>query len=491
MLFNSLDFILFFIVVTFLFFLIPKRVRNLFLLACSCYFYMCWKAKYIVLIGFSILVTYLGGLLLTYFQKRSRTLWQKLTLWGVIGCNLLVLFIFKYYNFFAENIQAITADRIALPLFAFALPVGISFYTFQALGYVIDVYRGTTKAEKNLIDYALFISFYPQLVAGPIERSDRLLPQIKKGTSFDYENLRSGLLLMGWGLFQKMVIADRLVLFVDPVYEQYQQVDGAYLLLATLLFALQIYCDFASYSNIARGAARVMGYQLMVNFETPYFSKSTAEYWSRWHISLSGWFQDYIFAPLAWGLKKYKWAPYLAVFVVFLVSGFWHGASWTFVIWGLLHAAYRMIGMLTKKSRKKLYKKLGVPTGSRLFRGGQTLWVFLCVCFSYIFFRSGTLQQALGVIRQIFCNNHPATLFQSSFFTFGLDVPDFVAGVVALAVLLTADILRYKKVDIYGWITAQKRPVRWLLYWGLLFSVVIFGVYGPSYDSTPFIYFQF
>lgn len=489
MLFNSIDFILFFPVVTILFFLLPKRVRNVFLLACSCYFYMCWKAKYIVLIGFSILATYLGGLLLDYFKKRQSRLLQNTVLWGTIGCNLLILFVFKYYNFFAENVQAITG--VALPLFGFVLPVGISFYTFQALGYVIDVYRGTTKAEKNLITYALFISFYPQLVAGPIERSDKLLPQIKKGTAFSYENMRSGLLLMGWGMFQKVVIADRLVLFVDTVYEQYQTVDGAYLLLATVLFAFQIYCDFASYSNIARGAARVMGYRLMLNFDTPYFSRGFAEYWSRWHISLSGWFQDYIFEPLAWGLKKYSWAPYFAVFVVFFISGFWHGASWTYVIWGLLHAAFRIFGMLTRKGRKKLYKKLGISTKSTLFRSGQTLWVFLCVCFSYIFFRAANLEQAVGVIGQIVSGTHIGTLFRPEFFSFGLDEKDFVVAVISLAVLWVADVLAYKKVDVYGWITAQKRPVRWLIYWALLFSVVIFGVYGPSYDSTPFIYFQF
>ncbi len=491
MLFNSIDFLLFFPIVTLLCFAIPPKVRNLFLLGCSLYFYMCWKAKYILLIGFSIVVTYLGGLLIEYFSQKKKPFLEKSVFWATIGSNLLILFVFKYYNFFAENLAAISGDRILLPLFQFALPVGISFYTFQALGYVIDVSRKTIKAEKNPFTYALFISFYPQLVAGPIERSSNLLAQIKQRTSFNYENMRSGLLLMGWGMFQKVVIADRLALFVDSIYNQYTAVDGAYLLLATLLFAIQIYCDFASYSNIARGAARVMGYRLMLNFNTPYFSKSFAEYWSRWHISLSTWFQDYIFEPLAWKLKDHRWAAGFSIFVVFFISGFWHGASWTFVIWGLLHAFLRIAEILTKKPKKKLYKKLKINTKSKQFQYLQMVFVFLCVCFTYIFFRADSLSQALSIVRSIFTDTHITSLFQQSFFTFGLDVKDFVVAVVALAVLWCGDLLVYRKVDIYGWITAQKRPIRWVIYWLLIFSVVIFGVYGPSYDSAPFIYFQF
>ena len=491
MLFNSVDFILFFPVVTILFFLLPKRVRNLFLLAASLYFYMCWKAKYILLIGFSILVTYLGGLLMDAFEKRGKSRLRGLVLAGAILSNLAVLFLFKYYNFFVENLAALSQNRLLLPLLNYALPVGISFYTFQALGYAIDVYRKDIPAEKNLITYALFISFYPQLVAGPIERSTNLMPQIKQGTRFDFEKMRRGLLLMGWGMFQKLVIADRLALFVDAVYQDYAQADGAYLILATMLFALQIYCDFGSYSNIARGAAEVMGYRLMMNFNAPYFAKSFAEYWSRWHISLSTWFQDYIFEPVVWRMKNKKVAAYIAVLLVFFVSGFWHGASWTYVIWGLLHAFFRVTEMALRHPKKKLYKKLGVNTKSGWFGALQTVWVFLCVSFTFVFFRADSVGQAFGILRQIGTSTHFGSLFSASFFTYGLDEKDFVVALIALAVLAAADWLAYKKKDVYHWVFTRPLAARWVLYWLLIFSSVIFGVYGPSYDAAPFIYFQF
>ncbi len=491
MLFNSVDFILFFPVVTILFFLLPKRVRNLFLLAASLYFYMCWKAKYILLIGFSILVTYLGGLLMDAFEKRGKSRLRGLVLAGAILSNLAVLFLFKYYNFFVENLAALSQNRLLLPLLNYALPVGISFYTFQALGYAIDVYRKDIPAEKNLITYALFISFYPQLVAGPIERSTNLMPQIKQDTRFDFEKMRRGLLLMGWGMFQKLVIADRLALFVDAVYQDYAQADGAYLILATMLFALQIYCDFGSYSNIARGAAEVMGYRLMMNFNAPYFAKSFAEYWSRWHISLSTWFQDYIFEPVVWRMKNKKVAAYIAVLLVFFVSGFWHGASWTYVIWGLLHAFFRVTEMALRHPKKKLYKKLGVNTKSGWFGALQTVWVFLCVSFTFVFFRADSVGQAFGILRQIGTSTHFGSLFSASFFTYGLDEKDFVVALIALAVLAAADWLAYKKKDVYHWVFTRPLAARWVLYWLLIFSSVIFGVYGPSYDAAPFIYFQF
>ena len=491
MLFNSVDFILFFPVVTILFFLLPKRVRNLFLLAASLYFYMCWKAKYILLMGFSILVTYLAALLMAFFEKKGKNKLRGWVLAGAILSNLAVLFFFKYYNFFVENLAALSQNRLLLPLFNYALPVGISFYTFQALGSAIDVYRKDIAAEKNLITYALFISFYPQLVAGPIERSTNLMPQIKQGTHFSFENMRAGLLLMGWGMFQKLVIADRLALFVDTVYQDYAQMDGAYLILATILFALQIYCDFGSYSNIARGAAQVMGYRLMVNFNVPYFSKSFAEYWSRWHISLSTWFQDYIFEPVVWRMKNKKVAAYLAVLLVFFVSGFWHGASWTYVIWGLLHAFFRVSEMALRHPKKKLYKKLKINTKSSLFGALQTIWVFLCVCFTFVFFRADSVGQAFGILRRIGSSTHFGALFSADFFRYGLDEKDFTVAVIALVVLVAADWLVYKKKDIYHWVVTKPLAARWVLYWVLIFSSVIFGVYGPSYDAAPFIYFQF
>lgn len=490
MLFNSVDFLIFFPIVTIIFFVIPAKIRNIFLLVASLYFYMCWKAKYIILIGFTILVTYLSGVLIDYFKsKKGHKFHQNCVLLFSIASNLSVLFIFKYYNFFIENVNLVTHSNF--PFLQFALPVGISFYTFQALGYVVDVYNENVKAEKNIITYSLFISFYPQLVAGPIERSKNLLQQIKEPKHFDYENMRSGLLLMAYGFFQKLVIADRLALFVNSVYGQYETVDGAYLLLATVVFALQIYCDFASYSNIAIGTARVMGYNLMKNFNAPYFSKNLSEYWSRWHISLSTWFQDYIFNPIVWSSKNPAKASYFAVIVVFLVSGFWHGANWTFVIWGIIHAIYRVVGMAIRKPKKKFYKKLSINTKSKIFKCMQTLTTFALVCFTYIFFRAETISQANNIICSIFTNTHISTLFTSNIFNYGIDVKDFIVAIIALIILYIADMITYKNIDFYSKITQKPRIVRWCFYWTIIFVILVFGIYGPNYEVAPFIYFQF
>ena len=490
MLFNSIDFLLFFPIVSVIFFLIPAKIRNIFLLVASFYFYMCWKASYIVLIGFSILVTYIAGVMIDYCRDKlqNKKLAKTVMILAILA-NLAVLFLFKYYNFFIENISAVSG--FSLPLLRFALPVGISFYTFQALGYVIDVYQEKVPAEKNLITYALFISFYPQLVAGPIERSGNLLQQIKTPKSFQYENMRSGLLLMAYGFFQKLVIADRLSLFVNSVYADYKTIDGAYLLLATIVFAIQIYCDFASYSNIAIGAARVMGYKLMTNFKAPYFSKSISEFWSRWHISLSTWFQDYIFNPIVWSNKDPQQAIYLGVIVVFLISGFWHGANWTFVVWGIIHALYRVLEIALRKPKKQFYKAVHINTKSKFFHFTQVLTTFLLVCFTYIFFRAESISQAIQVIYAIIARTNISSLFTSNFLQYGLDIPDLVIAAISLVILFIADTWTYKGVDVYEKIVQKNRFNRWCIYWVIIFTILIFGIYGPNYDASPFIYFQF
>lgn len=488
MLFNSLDFFLFFPVAAAVFFVLPARVRNPFLLAASLYFYMCWKAPYIVLILFSVLITWAAARLLDAWQGRPTR--RKAVLVLGLAANLGVLFLFKYYNFFAGNVNALTGGAL-LPLLGFALPVGISFYTFQVIGYLIDVYEGRLPAEKNLLDYALFVSFFPQLVAGPIERAGNLLPQIKHPPRFTYENMRAGLLRMGWGYFQKVVVADRLAVFVDSAYAEHQTADGVWLLLATVLFAFQIYCDFAAYSNIARGAAQVLGYRLMQNFDSPYLSRSTAEFWSRWHISLSGWFQDYIFEPMTWNAKDPARAARWALLTVFLVSGLWHGAAWTFVVWGLLHAVFRLVGIASRKPRRALYKRLGIDTRARWFTALQTLTTFALVCFTYVFFRADSLDMAITVLGRIFTAFAGPGFAARQLLGFGLDVPDLVAGTLALAVLVIGDVLQYKKIDVAAWLFARPRAVRWLAYWALIVCVAVFGVYGPQYSAAPFLYFQF
>ncbi len=493
MLFNSFDFLIFFPITLLIYFVIPRKIRWVWLLCCSAYFYMCWKAKYILLIGFSIAVTWVGSMIMDYcrksdMDKTKEKIISKITLYTVLALNLGILFVFKYYNFFIDNITAVSG--IVLPYLRFALPVGISFYTFQALGYSIDVYRGTIQAEKNPFRYALFVLFFPQLVAGPIERASNLLPQIQKPTKFDIDNLQKGLLIIGWGMFMKVVIADRLSIFVDKVYNGYAQADGVMLLLATILFALQVYCDFASYSVIAIGVAKTLGFTLMRNFNFPYSSKSLAEFWDKWHISLSKWFEDYIYQPFVWGSKNKQRATYWGFVLVFVISGFWHGARWTYVVWGLIHAMYRVVGALTKKKRRKFYKKIGLTKHEKLYDFGRMSTTFVLVDFTYIFFRADTLPQAFSIVKSILFNTNLSVLFTDVLFTYGLDSKDLIIAVLSLVVLWVVDMLQ-SKTDLADKILSMKIPAKWAVCLGLILSILIFGVYGPQYDATPFIYFQF
>lgn len=342
MLFNSIDFMIFFPIVLLVYFVIPKKIRYVWLLIASYYFYMGWNAKYALLIAFSTVMTYIGGILLSLIEAKNishKVGWKKGVIIGSFTINLGILVFFKYFDFLLSNFNRIVKACGISPIertFDVILPVGISFYTFQALGYIIDVYRGEIKAEKNLLKYALFVSFFPQLVAGPIERSKNLISQIKNVENiklWNYKHITNGAVQMLWGMFLKMVIADRIAIFVDTVYDGYWYYGSIELVLATALFAIQIYCDFASYSLIAKGAARIMGFELMENFNTPYFAKSIKEFWRRWHISLSSWFRDYLYIPLG-GSRCSRWKKYRNIMITFLVSGLWHGANWNFVIWG-------------------------------------------------------------------------------------------------------------------------------------------------------------
>lgn len=340
MLFNSFDFMLFFPIAVSIYFIVPSRVRYIWLLITSYCFYMGWNPKYALLIAVSTVITFLSGLLIDYISvHRIPRVYKKWVVAGSFIINIGILVFFKYFNFLFYNINALLTHIGLFPIhksFDVILPVGISFYTFQALSYTVDVYRNDIKAEKNLLKYALFVSFFPQLVAGPIERSKNLLNQInhaEKTELWNYRRITSGAVLMLWGLFQKMVIADRASIIVDHVYDLYWMYGSIELILATVLFALQVYCDFASYSMIAVGAARIMGFELMENFNTPYFARSVKEFWRRWHISLSTWFRDYLYIPLG-GSRCSATKKYRNLMITFLVSGLWHGASWNFIIWG-------------------------------------------------------------------------------------------------------------------------------------------------------------
>lgn len=501
MLFNSFSFLIFFPAVTFVYFVIPGKIRYLWLLAASYYFYMSWNAEYALLIAGSTAITWASGMLLGWCQDTGRgTAVKKWIVAVSFVTNLGILGFFKYFDFALGNVNAVLHGlgfQMLEKPFDVILPVGISFYTFQALSYTVDVYRGDIGPERNILKYALFVSFFPQLVAGPIERSKNLLVQIeqmdKKGRKelFDYDRIASGLRVMLWGYFQKMVIADRIAVLADTVFDSWYFYGTVVLILGAAAFSIQIYCDFASYSTIAIGAAKVLGFELMENFDTPYFSRSIQEFWRRWHISLSTWFKDYLYIPLG-GSRCGRFRRHLNIMVTFLVSGLWHGASWHFVIWGAIHGIYQVIGAETRKFRDRLYEKTHTKRESFSFRFGQSAAVFVMSAFAWIFFRAESLSQACSYIRRIFTKPDWWTLTDGTVYRLGLKRTEINILVSSLLIMFAVSLVRYKKKEtLDGFLTKQCAWFRWGSVAGLFFYIFLFGIYGPGYDAGQFIYFQF
>jgi len=469
MLFNSIAFLIFFPIVCVFYFLTPSnyiRTRNAFLLIASYYFYMNWQPVYALLILTSTIITYLAAI---FVDKAKSCKQRKLYLVIAIVSNLAILFLFKYFNFLADNIEGLLTNaglHLDIPDFKLLLPVGISFYTFQALGYAIDVYRGDTKVEKNFFTYALFVSFFPQLVAGPIERSKNLLPQFSEKHEFVYERVMDGIKIMIWGYFMKLVLADRCGLYVDMVFNNIDEHNGGSYLVAAFLFPFQIYGDFSGYSLIAIGTAKILGFRLMENFRRPYFSSTIGEFWSRWHISLSTWFKDYLYIPLG-GNRVSKTRNYLNLLVTFVVSGIWHGANWTFLAWGTVHGILLCVE-----------KALGIA--KKTFSGFSKClhWAitFVLVCFAWILFRADSIQDAITIIKGIATN---------------LSMPkpeyaNFMAIAFAMAILICKEWadefnLKWKR---------NFENCSWLMHAYIIFmiaTIILFGVLG----GDQFIYFQF
>lgn len=494
MVFNSTQFLIFFPIVVLVYLIIPKRVRYIWLLAASYYFYMCWNKKYIVLILFSTIVTYAAGLLI---EKAESVKVKKWIIAGGFTLNLGVLFFFKYFDFALLNLNRVLSilhiEAVDDP-FNFLLPVGISFYTFQALGYMIDVYRGDCKAIRNPFKYALFVSFFPQLVAGPIERSKNLISQIESmDTKFlmSFDRITKGFAMMVWGMFMKMVIADRAAIFVDNIFE-YTYALGTFDGIAGALgFAVQIYCDFGGYSAIALGAAAIMGFDLMENFNTPYFATGIADFWRRWHISLSTWFRDYLYIPLG-GNRCSKLKKYRNVMITFLVSGLWHGAAWNYVVWGGLHGFYQIVEDLISPVKEKAEKALRIKTDNFSYKFGNILVTFAFTCFAWIFFRAPSFSEALHYIKRMFTNYNPWILFNDDIFRFGLDIKEMNILIAAVALLLIADIIRYVKgLNPGEFLYKQNLWFRWAVLIILVVVILVYGEYGIDFDSNSFIYFDF
>ncbi len=483
MLFNSIEFFIFFPLVTAAYFLIPHRYRWLLLLVASCYFYMAFVPIYILILFFTISVDYIAGILIEQAAGNKRKIFLQLS----ILANLGVLAIFKYSNFINANISLLySALGLNYPVhdFSFILPIGLSFHTFQSLSYTIEVYRGHVKAERHLGIFALYVMFYPQLVAGPIERPQNLLHQFHAEHSFDYEKAASGLKLMMWGLFKKVVIADRFAVIVNQVFNKPHDYEGPYLMVATFLFAFQIYCDFSGYSDIARGSARVMGFELMKNFDSPYLARSISEFWKRWHISLSTWFRDYLYIPLGGNrVSKPRW--YLNLFFTFLVSGLWHGANWTFIIWGCLHGLYLVGGLLLGNTAKNIQKMPIFNYFSRVGPLVQTFTTFLLVSFAWIFFRANTLSDAIYITVNMF-RGYSHIFGAPSAALEKIDLIGALPGFIGLLIMGGVELMA-RNNDISKTMARQTAAVRWAVYYALILFTLIFGVY----DTSQFIYFQF
>ena len=421
MTFNSLQYLIFFPIVAVLHFVIPTKYRWIMLLAASYYFYMSWNPNLVFLIAFTTVVSYAAALLMERTESaRTKKLLLTITLIACLG----VLFFYKYFNFLSSSITALLrAFRLPVEdhLLDLILPVGISFYTFQTLSYVIDVYRGSIPAERHFGYYALFVSFFPQLVAGPIERPQNLLPQLKAEHRFSADDLQAGLKIALAGFFKKVVIADQLATYVVAVYSEPAQASAPAIILATVMFTFQVYCDFSGYTDIAVGCARIMGIRLMQNFNLPYMSRTISEFWTRWHISLTSWFQDYVFFPLATSKKLSRFSRNLgkkvgnrrvgimlpqmvALFVTFFLSGLWHGAAWTFVLWGCMHGVYQIIGKLTERGRVELCRRLHIDRDSKLWHAWQIFIVFWLGVFALIFFRANSVQDLGVLLHNLFTN---------------------------------------------------------------------------------------
>lgn len=480
MLFHSLEFVVFFPVVVLIYFALPARVKNHWLLFASYIFYMSWNPKYGILLFACTLVTWAGALLLERVRNNKR---QYMIFISVLVIVFGVLIYYKYMNFLLTNIELLLSfmgAKMTVPKFDIVLPVGISFFTFQAAGYFIDVYRGEIYAERNFWRYALFISFFPQLIAGPIERSKNLLKQLDKEYSFDYMRVRRGLLIMLWGFFLKLVIADRCAILVDTVFGKIQNYSGFPLVLAAFLFSVQIYCDFMGYSTIARGAACVIGYQLMENFHQPYLAVSMQDFWRRWHISLSTWFRDYLYIPLG-GSRAGVLRRYLNLMVTFLVSGLWHGANWTYVLWGGTHGVLLVLEDIANPLVKRLGEQWNVELSSISFRLMMVIKTFFLTTVAWVFFRVPRFSDAILFFRRCVLGSNV------SIFKLGLDQWEFTVLGIGLLVLITHSLMREGEIATLTWITDKKAYVRYTAYWTLVMMIIL----SLDLGGKEFIYFQF
>ncbi|MES2778088.1 MAG: MBOAT family O-acyltransferase [Bacteroidota bacterium] len=478
MLFNSFEFLVFFIVVTIAYYKLPHRYRWMLLLASSCYFYMAFVPIYILILAGTIVIDYFAGIYIENSNKKRKLL----LLYASLIANIGILVVFKYYNFFIENISLFLSGlgyTNPIPYLSILLPIGLSFHTFQAMSYTIEVYRGRQKAEKHFGYYALYVMFYPQLVAGPIERPQNILHQLKTPAVYKENEVVKGLQIMLWGVFKKVVVADRLGVLVDAVYADPSGHSGLSNLVATLFFSIEIYCDFSGYSDIAIGTAKCLGIDLMKNFNVPYISKSITEFWQRWHISLSTWFRDYLYIPLG-GSRVSQLKIIRNIFIVFIISGIWHGANWTFVVWGAIH------GFLVALER--LTKRIKFPASNKLVNAAKILFTFLLVSCTWVFFRARSLTDAGEVFKAVFTDLHinKASISDCIILMTG-DSTSLSHFIICISVIFFMLFMEFKTRLSDRPIFSDGSRKQFAFYTFLLFLTLFFGYF----KNTSFIYFQF
>lgn len=486
MLFNSLSFAIFFPIVFLLYWFVTNknlRAQNILLLVASYFFYACWDYRFLFLLIFSTLLDYFTGLKMEATDnKKQKTFWFVLS----VAINLGFLGFFKYYNFFVTSFADLLGQfglHVNVWTLKVILPVGISFYTFHGLSYVIDIYKGRIKAERNFVEYSVFVSYFPLLVAGPIERATHLLPQIKKPREFDYAKAVDGLRQVLWGLFKKVVIADTCAEYANMIFNNAHAFHGSTLLLGALFFTFQIYCDFSGYSDIALGISRILGIELLRNFAFPYFSRDIAEFWRRWHISLSTWFRDYVYIPLG-GSKGGTWMKVRNTFIIFLLSGFWHGANWTFIVWGGLNALYFLPLLLSNRNRTNLETvaqgKL-FPTFRELL---SMIVTFSLTVLAWIFFRAQSVTEAFHFLKKIFSSSLLTMPDKKAFI--GLKAHPAVAIVLIFIFMIIEWLGREEQYALASFGNKWYRPIRWSFYYILIIAIFVF-----IGKEQQFIYFQF
>lgn len=477
MTFTGTSFFIFLPIVILIYFLVPSRYRYVWLLFVSYFFYNSLSSSFTSLLIISTLITWICGN--TIYSVHDKTLKKCIIALGTI-LNISFLITFKYADF---ALSLVNSDkRLGL-----ILPAGISFYTFQSLTYIYDCYREEVEPEKNIFKYALFVSFFPLILSGPIERAKNLIPQLSLEAGFDSDRIKNGLKLMLYGYFLKMVIVSRLAILTDMVFADYLNQNGFAILCAVLAYTIQIYCDFAGYSSIAIGMCKIMGIDIIKNFNQPYFAVSVADFWRRWHISLSTWFRDYVYIPLG-GNRKGKIRKYINIMIVFLLSGIWHGANLTFVVWGFLNGVYQVVGDLCKPVKARFLSKLNLDKKPSLSHGLSVIFTFILISFSWIFFRASSISEALIIINRLFTSFSISNIFDGTIFRLGLGHANLLFAIVAVIVMIVADTLcENNKCDVTGLLIRTPHIVRWIVYYALIIMII----FSMNLSTQEFIYQAF